>query len=57
MPLFLIYGGFLSTVNYDPDNHVFRLEIKPQENLEYRLVHGDAVGRITVEFKASRQEK
>jgi hypothetical protein len=51
MPQFLVYGGFLGTTNFDPGSHIFKLELMPQENLNYHVEGGDVVGRIVVEFK------
>lgn len=53
MPQFLIHGGFLATGNFDPIQHIFKLEINPQENLRYQIEHGDAAGKIAVELRAS----
>jgi hypothetical protein len=51
MPQFLIYGGYLTSRAFDPASHMFTIEVKPQESLKYRIEHGDAVGRIIVEFR------
>lgn len=53
MPFFFIYGGFLVTSSFDSVNHIFTLEIQPQENLDYRMEAGDPVGEISVELRRS----
>jgi hypothetical protein len=52
MPQFSIHGGHATAGKFDPANHIFRIEMKPQENLQYVIENGDAVGKISVEFKA-----
>ncbi len=53
MPQFLVYGGVLETGKYDRTSHIFSLILRPQENLEYRVEHGDTVGKIVLEFRKS----
>ena len=52
MPQFMVYGGFLTSSNYDSINHIFKIEMNAQENLRYRSKDGDRVGTITMKFKS-----